>query len=106
MCGYGGFPEIARLLMEHGADLDNIDVDGDTAEILAMNRGHTDMLVLFDEERLSKQREAPTVRSLFSPPPSFVDLLTMIAHAMIVCLRVLGVRRLRSLTMNSLRCNS
>jgi ankyrin repeat protein len=74
MCGYGGFPEIARLLMEHGADLDNIDVDGDTAEILAMNRGHTDMLVLFDEERLRRRekeaeanKEKPRPYVQFSP---------------------------------------
>ena len=78
MCGYGGFPEIARLLMEHGADLDNIDVDGDTAEILAMNRGHTDMLVLFDEERLRRRekeaeanKEKPRPYVHFSPLPLF-----------------------------------
>ena len=76
MCGYGGFPEIARLLMEHGADLDNIDVDGDTPEILAMNRGHTDMLVLFDEERLRRRekeaeanKEKPQPYVHFSPLP-------------------------------------
>jgi ankyrin repeat protein len=76
MCGYGGFPEIARLLMEHDADLDSIDVDGDTAEILAMNRGHTDMLVLFDEERLRRRekeaeanKEKPQLYVYFSPLP-------------------------------------
>jgi ankyrin repeat protein len=76
MCGYGGFPDIARLLMEHGADLDNIDVDGDTAEILAINRGHSDMLVLFDEERLRRRekeveanKEKPRPYVHFSPLP-------------------------------------
>ena len=54
MCGCGGYLDIARLLLDHGADLDNVDVDGDTPEILARNRGHADMVMLFQKERLSR----------------------------------------------------
>lgn len=63
MCGYGGYVEIARMLLDHGADLDNIDVDGDTPETLATNRGHAEVLILFEEERAArdqKTREADT----------------------------------------------
>ncbi|CRK35879.1 hypothetical protein BN1708_019843, partial [Verticillium longisporum] len=42
MAAYGGFPAIARLLLDNGANLDNVDVDGDTPIDLAANRGHTD----------------------------------------------------------------
>ncbi|KAM0270232.1 hypothetical protein ACHAQH_009514 [Verticillium albo-atrum] len=55
MAAYGGFPAIARLLLDNGADLNNVDVDGDTPLDLAANRGHTDMVVLFDEERALMQ---------------------------------------------------
>ncbi|KAH7305775.1 hypothetical protein B0I35DRAFT_516059 [Stachybotrys elegans] len=51
MCGYGGYGDIARLLLDHGADLDNIDVDGDTPMSLAATRGHTELVVIFDEAR-------------------------------------------------------
>ncbi|CRK13231.1 hypothetical protein BN1708_002587 [Verticillium longisporum] len=55
MAAYGGFPAIARLLLDNGANLDNVDVDGDTPIDLAANRGHTDVVVLFDEERALMQ---------------------------------------------------
>lgn len=51
MCGYGGFVDVARLLLEHGADIDNRDVDGDTPELLATTRGHAAVVILLDEER-------------------------------------------------------
>jgi hypothetical protein len=51
MCGYGGHKTIARLLLDHGADLDNVDVDDDTPTGLATQRGHTDLVIMFDEER-------------------------------------------------------
>ncbi|KAK0667052.1 potassium channel AKT1 [Cercophora samala] len=51
MCGYGGYKEIARMLLDHGADLDNVDVDGDTPTSLAIQRGHAELVVMFDEER-------------------------------------------------------
>ncbi|KAK0737928.1 hypothetical protein B0T18DRAFT_483061 [Schizothecium vesticola] len=51
MCGYGGHVAIARLLLDHGADLDNVDVDHDTPTSLATHRGHTQLVVMFDEER-------------------------------------------------------
>ncbi|KAJ7334726.1 hypothetical protein DFH08DRAFT_879232 [Mycena albidolilacea] len=35
MCGYGGHVAIARLLLDHGAKIDNVDVDGDTPISLA-----------------------------------------------------------------------
>ncbi|KFA71406.1 hypothetical protein S40288_04315 [Stachybotrys chartarum IBT 40288] len=51
MCAYGGHTAIARLLLDHGANLDNVDVDGDTPTSLAASRGHTALVVMFDEER-------------------------------------------------------
>ncbi|KAK0613356.1 hypothetical protein B0T14DRAFT_277292 [Immersiella caudata] len=51
MCGYGGYANIARLLLDHGADLDNVDVDDDTPTSLAAHRGHAQLVVMFDEER-------------------------------------------------------
>lgn len=54
MCAYGGHGDIARLLLDHDADLDNVDVDGDTPTKLAANRGHTDLVVIFDEERAAR----------------------------------------------------
>ena len=52
MCGYGGYAAIARLLLDHGADLDNVDVDDDTPTSLAVQRGHAQLVIMFDEERL------------------------------------------------------
>jgi ankyrin repeat protein len=57
MCAYGGHEEIARLLLDHGADLDNIDVDGDTPTSLAAQRRHTKLVILFDEVREARDRE-------------------------------------------------
>lgn len=58
MCGYGGHKEIARLLLDHGADLDNVDVDGDTPTSLAAQRGHTELVIMFDEEREARDLRA------------------------------------------------
>jgi hypothetical protein len=51
MCGYGGYKDIARMLLDHGAELDNVDVDGDTPTSLAAQRGHAELVVMFDAER-------------------------------------------------------
>ncbi len=51
MCGYGGHKQIARLLLDHGANLDNVDVDGDTPSSLAVQRRHAELVLMFDEER-------------------------------------------------------
>jgi hypothetical protein len=58
MCAYGGHKEIARLLLDHGADLDNVDVDGDTPTSLAAQRGHTELVVMFDAEREARDLRA------------------------------------------------
>lgn len=58
MCGYGGHVEICRMLLDHGADLDNIDADGDTPESLAANRGHADVLIMLEEERAVRDLKA------------------------------------------------
>lgn len=58
MCGYGGHVEICRMLLDHGADLDNIDVDGDRPESLAANRGHADVLIMLEEERAMRDLKA------------------------------------------------
>lgn len=65
MCGYGGFKNIARLLLDHGADLDNVDVDDDTPSSLAVQRGHAELVIMFDEERAARDlriREADIER--------------------------------------------
>lgn len=54
MCGYGGHVEICRLLLDHGADLNNMDVDGDTPESLATNRGHANIVIMLEEERAAR----------------------------------------------------
>ncbi|GAB1317973.1 hypothetical protein MFIFM68171_08183 [Madurella fahalii] len=51
MAAYGGHMAVARLLLDHGADLDNMDVDGETPTSLAAQRGHNELVAMFDEER-------------------------------------------------------
>ncbi|KAF7361267.1 ANK-REP-REGION domain-containing protein [Mycena sanguinolenta] len=61
MCGYGGHVAIARLLLDHGAKIDNVDVDGDTPKSLAEQRGHSDVAIMLEEEealRELRQKEA------------------------------------------------
>ncbi|KAJ3863593.1 hypothetical protein EV359DRAFT_82217 [Lentinula novae-zelandiae] len=48
MAAYGNHLSIARVLLDHGANMDNTDVDGDTPRQLAVNRGHSDMVILLD----------------------------------------------------------
>ncbi|KAJ6609144.1 hypothetical protein B0H10DRAFT_1884476 [Mycena sp. CBHHK59/15] len=50
MCGYGGRVAIARLLLDQGANIDNVDVDGDTPKSLASQRGHVDLVIMLEEE--------------------------------------------------------
>jgi ankyrin repeat protein len=40
MAAYGGHVEVARVLISHKAQLDNVDVDQEPPLILARNRGH------------------------------------------------------------------
>ncbi|KAI0105212.1 hypothetical protein GGR51DRAFT_519911 [Nemania sp. FL0031] len=58
MCAYGGHLAVAKLLLEHGADLDNVDVDGDTPMQIATTRGHSEVVILFDEVRAERDRLA------------------------------------------------
>ncbi|KAI6083622.1 hypothetical protein F4821DRAFT_190283 [Hypoxylon rubiginosum] len=58
MCAYGGHVAIARLLLEHGADLYNVDVDGDTPIQIASTRGHSEVAILFDEVQAESDRLA------------------------------------------------
>ncbi|KAI1141291.1 hypothetical protein F5Y05DRAFT_256517 [Hypoxylon sp. FL0543] len=58
MCAYGGHVAIARLLLEHGADLYNVDVDGDTPLQIASTRGHSEVAILFDEVQAERDRLA------------------------------------------------
>ena len=51
MCAYGGHKAVARLLLDHGIDMDTVDVDGDTPTSLAAQRRHTELVIMFDEER-------------------------------------------------------
>jgi ankyrin repeat protein len=50
MAAYGGYPDIVRLLIEAGADLEYKDVDGDTPLDLATNKGHTAVVLLIQDE--------------------------------------------------------
>ncbi|KAJ7614103.1 hypothetical protein FB45DRAFT_937973 [Roridomyces roridus] len=56
MCAYGGHAAITRLLLENGADIDNIDVDGDTPLLLATQRGHNEVVALLEEASTEKVR--------------------------------------------------
>lgn len=58
MCAYGGHLAIAKLLLEHGADLDILDVDGDTPMQIATTRGHSELVILFEEVRAERDRLA------------------------------------------------
>ncbi|KAI1073439.1 hypothetical protein F5B20DRAFT_567000 [Whalleya microplaca] len=58
MCAYGGHLAIARLLLEHGADLDNVDIDGDRPMEIATTRGHSEVVILFDQVRNERDRLA------------------------------------------------
>jgi ankyrin repeat protein len=58
MCAYGGHLEICRTLLDHGADLDNVDVDGDTPGTLATNRGHAAVVIMLEEERAARDLKA------------------------------------------------
>ncbi|KAK6083476.1 multiple ankyrin repeats single KH domain (pfs domain-containing protein) [Seiridium cupressi] len=58
MAAYGGHLSIARLLLDHDADMDNIDVDGDTPMQLAATRGHSDIAILFDHVRAERDLRA------------------------------------------------
>ncbi|KAI8965163.1 hypothetical protein F5Y11DRAFT_362629 [Daldinia sp. FL1419] len=67
MCAYGGHLAIARLLLEHGADLFSVDVDGDTPmQIHSYNPwslGSTYIVViLFDEAQTGRDRLARELR--------------------------------------------
>ncbi|KAJ7017397.1 hypothetical protein C8F04DRAFT_467943 [Mycena alexandri] len=63
MCGYGGHMEIARLLLDHGAKIDNVDVDGDTPISLAAQRGHANVLIMLEEEQaIRKMKESEVNR--------------------------------------------
>jgi ankyrin repeat protein len=58
MSAYGGHKEIARLLLDHGANIDNVDVDGDTPKSLAAQRGHADLLTMLEEEEAIRKLRA------------------------------------------------
>lgn len=51
MCSYRGHKEIARILLDHGADLDTVNVDGGPSVTLTAQRGHAELVIMFDEER-------------------------------------------------------
>ncbi|KAJ6558031.1 hypothetical protein B0H19DRAFT_1149526 [Mycena capillaripes] len=58
MCGYGGHVAIARLLLDRGAKIDNVDVDGDTPKSLAEQRGHADLVIMLEEEEAIRKLRA------------------------------------------------
>jgi hypothetical protein len=50
MSAYGGYEDISRLLIEHGAELDVRTVDGETPLKLAERNGHAKVVQLIEEE--------------------------------------------------------
>ncbi|KAJ6473595.1 hypothetical protein C8R47DRAFT_987232 [Mycena vitilis] len=58
MCGYGGHVAIARLLLDHGAKIDIVDVDGDTPISLASQRGHANLVIMLEEEEAIRSLRA------------------------------------------------
>ncbi|KAF9023562.1 hypothetical protein BDP27DRAFT_1377019 [Rhodocollybia butyracea] len=74
MAAYGNHLTIARVLLDHGASLDNIDVDGDSPYQLATNRGHSDMLILFDQVTAERDLHA---REQDTEKPRQVDIATL-----------------------------
>ncbi|KAJ6464527.1 hypothetical protein C8R45DRAFT_1064248 [Mycena sanguinolenta] len=57
MCGYNGYANIARLLLDHGANLDS--PGGDTPIYLAEQRGHRDVVIMLEEEAIRRLPSAP-----------------------------------------------
>jgi hypothetical protein len=55
MAAYGGYPDIARLLIAHGAELDARTVDGETPLKLAERNGHAAVVQLIEEEVESRK---------------------------------------------------
>lgn len=78
MAAYGGYPAIARILLDNGAELDTIDVDGDTPTTLAASRGHTALVVMFDEERALRDLR---LREADGEVPRYVAAMTKIDTA-------------------------
>lgn len=58
MAAYGNHLSIARVLLDEGADMNNVDVDGDTPMQLAVTRGHSEMAILFDQVRAERDLQA------------------------------------------------
>ncbi|KAJ6532043.1 hypothetical protein B0H19DRAFT_966398 [Mycena capillaripes] len=58
MCAYGGHMAIARLLLDHGAKIDNRDVDDDTPKSLAEHRGHANLWLMLEEEESKREIKA------------------------------------------------
>ncbi|KAI9813510.1 MAG: hypothetical protein M1832_006308 [Thelocarpon impressellum] len=54
MAAYGGHEKIARLLLACGAEIDTVDVDGDSPYDLATNRGHAPVVIAIEEERVNR----------------------------------------------------
>ena len=62
MAAYGGHVEVARVLISHKAQLDNVDVGQETPLILARNRGHRALVMMIEEEttRRATEEDWPT----------------------------------------------
>lgn len=54
MAAYGGHEHIAKLLLACGADIEFVDVDGDSPMDLATNRGHAAVVIAIEEERANR----------------------------------------------------
>ena len=66
MAAYGGHVEVARVLISHKAQLDNVDVDQETPLILARNRGHRALVMMIEEEttRRATEEDWPTATKI------------------------------------------
>jgi Ankyrin repeats (3 copies) len=66
MVAYGGHVEVARVLISHKAQLDNVDVDQETPLILARNRGHRTLVMMIEDEttRRATEEDWPTATKI------------------------------------------
>jgi ankyrin repeat protein len=57
MACYGGDETMVRLLLDHGADIESCDVDGDTPLILARRGGHRSLVLTLEQELETRTRK-------------------------------------------------
>lgn len=62
MAAYGGYDEMARVLIEEGADLDARTVDNETPKELAEIKGHAGVVRIIEEELERRDMKAVSMK--------------------------------------------